>query len=173
MQRILSTLYVTEHRSHVRAQKGNLVVSRPDGQARVPIESIEAVVLFGGQITSEAIELCVSRAVPVAAGMVSPGREVAPHKLLSQRCVEETSSGLQRRTALRAPKQRPPLARGSGRCAPRRHRPPAHAAIAVRMTIAHLTKLASDDANRPDPARYTFRSTYIIRATAASVQPTL
>ncbi len=67
MQRILSTLYVTEHRSHVRAQKGNLVVSRPDGQARVPIESIEAVVLFGGQITSEAIELCVSRAVRVAA----------------------------------------------------------------------------------------------------------
>lgn len=67
MQRILSTLYVTEHRSHVRAQKGNLVVSRPDGKARVPIESLDAVVLFGGQITSEAIELCVSRAVRVAA----------------------------------------------------------------------------------------------------------
>lgn len=67
MQRILSTLYVTEYRSHVRAQKGSLVVSRPDGKARVPIESLDAVVLFGGQITSEAIELCVSRAVRVAA----------------------------------------------------------------------------------------------------------
>lgn len=67
MQRILSTLYVTEYRSQVRVQKGNLVVSRPDGKARVPIESLDAVVLFGGQITSEAIELCVSRAVRVAA----------------------------------------------------------------------------------------------------------
>lgn len=67
MQRILNTLYITEYRSHVRAQKGNLVVSRPDGKARVPIESIEAVVLFGGQITTEAIDLCVSRSVRVAA----------------------------------------------------------------------------------------------------------
>lgn len=67
MQRILSTLYVTEYRSHVRAQKGNLVVIRPDGKARVPIESLDAVVLFGGQITTEAIDLCVRRAVRVAA----------------------------------------------------------------------------------------------------------
>lgn len=67
MLRILSTLYVTEYRSHVRVQKGNLVVSRPDGKARVPIESLDAVVLFGGQMTSEAIELCVSRGVRVAA----------------------------------------------------------------------------------------------------------
>lgn len=33
----------------------------------MPIESLDAVVLFGGQITSEAIELCVSRGVRVAA----------------------------------------------------------------------------------------------------------
>lgn len=65
--RVLSTLYVTEHRAHVRMQKGNLLVSRPEGKTRVPIESLDAVVLFGGQITSEALELCVGHDIRVAA----------------------------------------------------------------------------------------------------------
>lgn len=67
MRRILNTLYVTEYRSHVRVQKGSLMVSRPDGKVRVPIESLEAVVLFGGQMSSEAIELCTKRGIRVAA----------------------------------------------------------------------------------------------------------
>lgn len=67
MQRILNTLYVTEYRTQVRVQKGSLLLSRPEGKVRVPIESLDAVVMFGGQITTEAIELCVHHAVRVAA----------------------------------------------------------------------------------------------------------
>lgn len=65
--RLLNTLYVTEHRAHVRVQKGNLLVSQPAGRVRVPVETLDAVVLFGGQITTEAIDLCLGHAVRISA----------------------------------------------------------------------------------------------------------
>jgi CRISPR-associated protein Cas1 len=60
-------LYVTEHRATVRVAKRNIVVERPEGSARVPIESLDAVVLFGGQITTDALALCVEHGVRVTA----------------------------------------------------------------------------------------------------------
>jgi CRISPR-associated protein Cas1 len=71
--RVLSILYVTEHRSTVRIAKGNVVVSRPDGAIRVPIESLEAVVLFGGQVTTDALAKCVEHGVRVT-GLRRSGR---------------------------------------------------------------------------------------------------
>ena len=65
--RVLNTLYVTEHRSSIRVQKGNLMVVRPDGKLRIPIESLETVVMFSGQITAEAIDLCLRHRVRVTA----------------------------------------------------------------------------------------------------------
>lgn len=65
--RILSVLYVTEHRSTVRVAKRNIVVSRTDGAVRVPIESLDAIVLFGGQVTTDALALCVEHGVRVTA----------------------------------------------------------------------------------------------------------
>ena len=65
--RVLSVLYVTEHRSTVRVAKRNIVVTRPEGAARVPIESLDAVVLFGGQVTTDALALCVEHGVRVTA----------------------------------------------------------------------------------------------------------
>lgn len=65
--RILSVLYVTEHRSTVRVAKRNIVVSRTNGAVRVPIESLDAIVLFGGQVTTDALALCVEHGVRVTA----------------------------------------------------------------------------------------------------------
>lgn len=65
--RVLSVLYVTEHRSTVRVAKRNILVSRPDGAVRVPIESLDAIVMFGGQVTTDALALCVEHGVRVTA----------------------------------------------------------------------------------------------------------
>lgn len=65
--RVLTTLYVTEHRAKVGLHKGNLLVSRPDGKVRVPIETVSAVLLLGGgQVSAQALERCVYRGIRVA-----------------------------------------------------------------------------------------------------------
>lgn len=66
--RVLNTLYVREHRARIGLQKYALIVSVGDRKTRVPLESIEGVVLLGsGQITSDALAACVERGVRVCA----------------------------------------------------------------------------------------------------------
>ena len=65
--RYLSTLYVRSHRARIGHRRGSLIVSRPEGDQRVPLEGIDAVVVLGGaQMTMQAIDACVGRGVRVA-----------------------------------------------------------------------------------------------------------
>ena len=65
--RLLSTLYVTDHRAKVSVAKRNLVVNDSDGgRVRVPIESLDAMVLLGqAQVTSQALDICVRSGIAV------------------------------------------------------------------------------------------------------------
>ena len=66
--RLLSTVYVRNHRARVQHRRGSLLVSTPDGSQRIPLEGIDAVVVLGGaQITTQALEACVRRGIRVAA----------------------------------------------------------------------------------------------------------
>ena len=66
--RYLNTVYVRDHRAHVRHRRGSLLVSSPEGNQRVPLEAIDSVVMLGGgQVTSQALEACVRRGVRVSA----------------------------------------------------------------------------------------------------------
>ncbi len=66
--RLLTSLYVTNHRARLSAQHGSLLVVNGDGsRSRVPLEALEAVVLVGhAQMTSEAIAACAARRIRVA-----------------------------------------------------------------------------------------------------------
>jgi CRISPR-associated protein Cas1 len=66
--RLLTSLYITDHRARISARHGSLLVARGDGsRSRVPLEAIEAVVLIGhAQMTSEAIAACAERHIRVA-----------------------------------------------------------------------------------------------------------
>ena len=66
--RYLSTVYVRNHRARVQHRRGSLLVSSPDGNQRIPLEAIDALVVLGGaQVTTQALEACVRRGVRVAA----------------------------------------------------------------------------------------------------------
>ena len=66
--RYLNTVYVRDHRAHVKHRRGSLLVSSPEGNQRVPLEAIDSVVVLGGaQVTSQALEACVRRGVRIAA----------------------------------------------------------------------------------------------------------
>lgn len=65
--RLLTTAYVNDYRASIRVHKGNIVVSQTDGKTRIPVEALDAIVLFGGQITTEAIDLCVRHNIRVSA----------------------------------------------------------------------------------------------------------
>jgi len=64
--RYLNTVYVTDYEARVKRSKGSLVIAAGGTQRRVPLEGIDAVVLFGGQMTIDAIAACVERQVRVA-----------------------------------------------------------------------------------------------------------
>lgn len=68
MARILTTLYVTDHRARVGIKDGSLTVSQIDRKiTRIPIESIESVIIIGhGQVTTDALAECVRRHIRVA-----------------------------------------------------------------------------------------------------------
>ncbi|HEU5001363.1 MAG TPA: CRISPR-associated endonuclease Cas1 [Actinomycetota bacterium] len=65
--RILNSLYGQGHGTKVALQKGSLLVTRRDAtRVRVPIESLEAVVLLGSSLlTTDAIAACVERGIRV------------------------------------------------------------------------------------------------------------
>lgn len=66
--RLLSTLFVHDHRARVGLQKHALVVSNGEVKTRIPLETLDGVVLLGGgQVTCEAIAACVERGVRLAA----------------------------------------------------------------------------------------------------------
>jgi CRISPR-associated protein Cas1 len=64
---ILNVLYLTDYRARIGVSRKTLVVHKPGSTVKIPIESLEAVVLIGGQITSEALDLCVGHGVRVSA----------------------------------------------------------------------------------------------------------
>ena len=65
--RILSTLYVRNHRARVRHRKGSLLVVSPDDSQRIPLEAIDSLILMGGaQVTTQALYACVRRGVRVS-----------------------------------------------------------------------------------------------------------
>lgn len=87
--RVLNTLYVTDHRARLGLRKSNLVVKAPDGATRVPIETLEGIVLVGGaQASTPALGECVKRGIRVASLTVggrlrfSVGAPVAGNVLL-------------------------------------------------------------------------------------------
>ena len=63
--RYLNTLYITEYKARVRHRRGSLIVSKPEGKHRIPLEEVDSVVLFAGQITTDAIAECVRRHIRV------------------------------------------------------------------------------------------------------------
>lgn len=66
--RVTSTLFVTDHRARIRLRKRNLLVQQPDGSQRVPIETLDGVVLTGrAEISNEAMGELARRGVRVAA----------------------------------------------------------------------------------------------------------
>lgn len=66
--RLTNTLYVMDHRAHIRLRKGTLIVQQGPEWQRVPIETIDGVVLTGrAEITNDAIGELVRRGVRIAA----------------------------------------------------------------------------------------------------------
>ncbi len=65
---LLRTLYVNDHRARVRISKRNIVVDRPEQRTRIPIETLEAVILTGhADITNDALGELTHRGIRVAA----------------------------------------------------------------------------------------------------------
>ena len=66
--RYLNTAYVRSHRARIGLRKGCILISSPEGRRKIPLEALESVVMLGGgQITSQAMDLCVKRGVRVVA----------------------------------------------------------------------------------------------------------
>ncbi len=66
--RYLNTVYVRSHQARVGLHKGSLLISSPDGRQKIPLGEVDALVMLGGgQITSQAVDLCVKSGVRVAA----------------------------------------------------------------------------------------------------------
>ncbi len=65
--RYLNTLYITEHRAKVGYRRGSLIVTHPQSPQRIPIEGLDSVILFAGQLTTDAIAQCVRRRIRIAA----------------------------------------------------------------------------------------------------------
>ena len=56
------------HQARISHQKGALLISAPDGKKRIPLESLDSVVIVGGaQITTHSIDACVQSGVRVSA----------------------------------------------------------------------------------------------------------
>jgi CRISPR-associated protein Cas1 len=65
--RLLSTLYLTDHRARVGVRKDSLVISGSDGMQRVPMKALDGVVMFGGgQISSQAMSACVKQGIRIS-----------------------------------------------------------------------------------------------------------
>lgn len=67
--RVLDVLYVTGHRSRLKLQKGTVLAEDPErGNVRVPLSTLEAIVLLGGaQVSTQLLAECVDRNVRLVA----------------------------------------------------------------------------------------------------------
>lgn len=66
--RLLNTVYVLDHQARVRIDKGNLRIEQPSGWLRVPIETVDAVLLLGrAEVSNSALGEMARRGVTVAA----------------------------------------------------------------------------------------------------------
>lgn len=65
--RTRNTVYTVEHQTRIRHKRGSLVISTPDSKRRIPLEAVDAVVMFAGHITTDAIAECVGRKIRVSA----------------------------------------------------------------------------------------------------------
>lgn len=64
--RVLNTLYITSHRAKLSTRKGSLLVKDVDTQTRVPMESLDAIVLLGNaSVTPPALTECAKRGVAI------------------------------------------------------------------------------------------------------------
>ena len=45
--RYLNTVYVRAHRARVQCRRGSLLIASPEGSQRVPLETVDAVVVMG------------------------------------------------------------------------------------------------------------------------------
>ena len=80
------TLHVTTHKAYISRSSESLVVKTDEGEQRVPIEQVDALVIHGyGQITTQAIQLCNARSVAVqwvtAGGRFSSGLSASPGRV--------------------------------------------------------------------------------------------
>jgi len=64
--RTRNTVYSNEHQTRIRYKKGSLVISTLEQNRRIPLEAIDAVVIFAGQMTTDAIAECVRRKIRVS-----------------------------------------------------------------------------------------------------------
>ena len=66
--RVLNTLYVTSHRAKLSTRKGSLLVKDVEAQTRIPMESLESVVLLGNaSVTPPALAECAKRGIAITA----------------------------------------------------------------------------------------------------------
>ena len=65
--RTRNTVYTVEHQARIKHRKGSLVISAPEISRRIPLEAVDAVVMFAGHITTDAIAECVRRRIRVSA----------------------------------------------------------------------------------------------------------
>lgn len=65
---ILNTVFVSDHRARLRIKKGNLLIEQGPESSRVPIETIEQVVLTGrAEVTNATMGTFVERGIRLAA----------------------------------------------------------------------------------------------------------
>ncbi len=65
--RYLNSLYIREYQARVAYRRGSLLVTKPDGKQRIAMETLDAVIMFAGQITTNALTELVRRNIRVAA----------------------------------------------------------------------------------------------------------
>lgn len=64
--RTRNTVYSTEYQTRIKYKQGSLLVSTIEQNRRIPLEAVDAVVMFAGHITTDAIAECVRRKVRVS-----------------------------------------------------------------------------------------------------------
>lgn len=65
--RFLNSVYVRDYKARVGYRRGSLVIAGSEGKQRIGIEAIDAVIMFAGQITTDALAQLVRRRVRIAA----------------------------------------------------------------------------------------------------------
>lgn len=65
--RYLNSVYIRDYKARVAYRRGSLLVTGTDGKHRIGVEAIDALIMFAGQITTDALTELVRRKIRVAA----------------------------------------------------------------------------------------------------------